>query len=102
MPAKKYDVLDDIHAERIRQDEKWGIQHHLDGTSNDEFSRLLRDAARTACVNADAQGKATWWDILYEEVMEASAEEDWRKLRAELVQVAAVAVAWIEDGDQRQ
>lgn len=37
-------------------------------------------------------GTLTWWHILREEVFEAAAESDPDKLRAELVQVAAVAV----------
>jgi len=45
--------------------------------------------------------QVTWRDILYEEVLEAYVETDWSALRAELVQVAAVAVAWIEHLDRR-
>jgi len=44
---------------------------------------------------------ATWEMILLEEVWEALAETDPVKLRAELIQVAAVAVAWVEDIDSR-
>jgi len=42
-----------------------------------------------------------WCSILTEEFAEAMAETDRAKLRAELVQVAAAAVAWIEDLDSR-
>jgi hypothetical protein len=38
----------------------------------------------------------TWAHILTEEFYEALAEADPEKLREELVQVAAVAVAWVE------
>lgn len=44
---------------------------------------------------------ATWLLIALEEVFEALAESDPAKLRAELVQSAAVHVAWIEAIDRR-
>lgn len=68
-----------ILAERVRQDQKWGEQNHP---------------------------PIEWLAILTEEVGELAKEVNehrWRerpdslaKLRAELVQVAAVAVAWLE------
>jgi NTP pyrophosphatase (non-canonical NTP hydrolase) len=79
-------VLHEVEAERARQDEKWGEQNCHD---------------------------FEWVSILAEEVGEAAAEAneanfhfgknrgDFTKLRAELVQVAAVAVAWIEAIDRR-
>ena len=47
-------------------------------------------------------GNGTWRHILTEEVWEAFAEKDSARLRAELVQVAAAAVNWIEAIDRRQ
>jgi hypothetical protein len=47
------------------------------------------------------EGTTTWKHILREEFLEAMAEEDPEQLREELVQVAAVAVAWIEAIDRR-
>ena len=38
---------------------------------------------------------------MFEEVAEAFAEADVRRLRAELVQCAAVAVKWVEAIDRR-
>lgn len=46
--------------------------------------------------NEGGDGTVTWWQILREEVFEASAEDDTEKLRAELIQVAAVAVKMID------
>jgi malonyl CoA-acyl carrier protein transacylase len=43
----------------------------------------------------------TWEHILTEEHYEAMAEEDPTRLREELIQVAAVAVAWVEAIDRR-
>jgi len=93
-------VLAEIAAERDRQDVKWGQQQHPDGTGNLEQGKAA-ESARDWCKSAFGSGYGTWSDILAEEVAEANAERDPAKLRAELVQVAAVAVAWIEAIDRR-
>lgn len=77
------DIINDIRAERIKQYAKWGDQ-----------SSLL---------------DFIWSTILTEEVGEAAQAvmdnhfegEHAGTLRMELVQVAAVAVAWIEAIDKR-
>lgn len=92
-------VLSEVLAERIRQDGQFGEQNHPDGTSSDPTSRLMAESARALCQFAGSG--VTWRRILDEEFREALAEEDPAKLRAELVQVAAVAVAWIEAIDRR-
>lgn len=92
-------VLSDVQLERENQDRKWGEQNHPDGTDIERatFAQIARDICR-----AKAQaGTLDWADILYEEVAEAFAEVDRIKLRAELIQVAAVAVAWAEAIDRR-
>jgi hypothetical protein len=93
-------VLVEIVKERAAQDAKWGEQNHPDGTNlqNDGW----RTHARTQCQRAAAEGRVTWAPILQEEFVEALAETDPAKLRAELVQVAAVATAWIEAIDRRE
>jgi hypothetical protein len=53
------------------------------------------------CRELNESDEASWLTILLEEVFEAAGEEDISRLRTELVQVAAVAVAWIEDIDSR-
>jgi hypothetical protein len=93
-------VLADISAERIAQDAKWGEQNHPDGTGN-KSQQDYADQARKWCEAAFGSGYGTWADVLAEEVAEANAERDPAKLRAELVQVAAVAAAWIEAIDRR-
>ncbi|MEV0441850.1 hypothetical protein AB0I84_06065 [Streptomyces spectabilis] len=94
-------VLDEIRTERARQDAKFGEQNHPDGTAADFTARAMRDSARVVCESKAARGALTWVDVLDEEYWEARAETDPAKLRAELVQVAAVAVAWIEAIDRR-
>ena len=70
-------ILLQIKEERVRQDEKWGADRHL--------SNFL------------------WLAILTEEVGEVAKEtlENCTGLRDELIQVAAAAVAWLEDIDTR-
>lgn len=93
-------VLQEVLAERIRQDDNWGEQNHRDGTGS--ITQVLEaDKAREGCKAAFARGDGTWMHVLIEEVFEAFAEEDPGKVRAELIQVAAVAVAWIESIDRR-
>jgi len=71
------EVLQSVGDERLRQDLRWGQQNHGDGL---------------------------WLAILTEEVgetAEAMLDLSQTDIRAELVQVAAVAVAWIESIDRR-
>lgn len=93
-------ALTDVLNERVRQQDKWGEQNHEDGTGNLCFVSEA-DFRRARCESAFADGVGTWTDILLEEVWEALAERDPEKLREELVQVAAVAVSWVEALDRR-
>jgi hypothetical protein len=92
-------VLGEVATERARQDAKWGEQNHRDGTGCQYVERAEYERIRTN--NAAADGTLTWRHILAEEVYEAFAEADPARLRAELVQVAAVAIAWAEALDRR-
>lgn len=105
------DVLSEVRAERLRQDEKWGEQNHADGVGDDVH--LLGDVARptygTLCYlqrenvnDAARQGRSRWAGILLEEAFEALSATSVDELRAELVQVAAVAVQWVQAIDRRQ
>lgn len=93
-------VLAEVQAERERQDVKWGQQNHPDGTGNTSQQKDA-DRARRWCQDAFGAGYGTWSYVLAEEVAEANAERDPAKLRAELLQVAAVAVAWVDAIDRR-
>lgn len=96
-------VLGQIADERARQDAKWGEQNHPDGTGQAfiPLASLIRDQARTKCDAEHRAGEGTWEQILAEEFWEAVAEEDPAGLRDELIQVAAVAAAWVEAIDRR-
>lgn len=91
---------EEIDAERQRQLEKWGEQHHPDGTGGIRHIDQA-DRVRAKVDQAAAEGRQLWANILAEEVAEAFAESDPTALRAELIQVAAVCAAWIADIDSR-
>lgn len=102
--VEQADTLQRIAAnvvhERWRQIAKWGVQHHPDGT----HATYEREANQWKSDNdADVElGCLTWMGILAEEFWEAMAETEPDKLRAELIQVAGVALAWCEDIDSRE
>lgn len=107
-------VLDEVHGERRRQDEKWGQQNHPDvygplphawrqryearanGWKDDNAARVMEQNAR----GVPSDRNAAWDGILLEEVYEALAEVDPIARRAELIQVAAVAAAEVEAIDR--
>lgn len=93
------DALADTADERIRQAAKWGVQSWPDGTGPQYIA--MADAAKAHTDAAAERGDVTWLDILMEEVSEAAAETDHAALRTELVQVAAVALSWVEDIDRK-
>lgn len=102
-------VLAEVLAERARQNARFGRQDHPDGTGpeHDNPVRLARtvgeaaDAARQITDRALSRGTVTFAQILTEEAFEALAAANPARLRAELVQVAATAVCWIEALDRR-
>lgn len=94
-------IYTEISAERDRQDAKFGEQNHPDGIDTDETSVMIADQWRDMVNHRLAAGTVSWTDILFEEAHEATVEADPAKLRAEVVQIAAVAVAWLECIDRR-
>jgi hypothetical protein len=111
-------ILAELAAERARQTAKHGDQSHLaNGTSPhtmfrdmpvvqrgaraDHIADWAKARCKAASQNEGGDGSITFEHILTEEWAEAIAESDPRALRAELVQVAAVAVQWIEAIDAR-
>lgn len=115
-------VLDEVAAERERQNAKWGEQNHPNGTGPQatplrgilfdgpvipengckKYALGLSYLAKGSTDAAAAAGAVTFADILLEEVFEALAEEDPAKLRTELIQVAAVATQWVESIDRAE
>lgn len=109
-------VLNEVLRERRRQEEKWGEQNHPSGTGVGHVQQLvdgmkaerekthglatLGEYARNLTDALAKGGGLTYSEILWEEVCEAMEEADSARLRLELVQVAAVAVAWVERLDR--
>lgn len=102
-------VLAEVLDERRRQKAIWGEQNHPDGTgpevqwmsAHDASAKEAREQLRARCQRRFSEGRGTWLDILLEEMAETFAERDPLAIRAELIQVAAVAVAWAEAIDRR-
>lgn len=105
-------ALLEVADERERQNVKWGEQNHPNGTGpaklpmpygSGSWSAAVAAQNLTLLTNCAAQvGQCTWLHILREEVFEAFAEDNAAKLRAELIQVAAVAVQWVEAIDRAE
>jgi malonyl CoA-acyl carrier protein transacylase len=93
-------ILGEVAGERRRQEERFPGQDLPDGTGGVGHG-LYADVIRTGVDEAAADGTLTWWDVLHEEWAEAGAEAAPQPLRAELIQVAAVAVRWVEAIDRR-
>lgn len=119
VPARFTTTLVEIEAEAARSIEKHGEQVHLPmGTGPNTYplatyahvdaeglspwmdavtlAELANDDTKAHSHNEGGDGTVTWWQILREEVLEAASELDAAALRAELVQVAAVAVKMID------
>ena len=94
--TKTVGVLLEIAAERESQDRTWGPQNHPDGTGTYVWELDTQELKARF-----ESGERSWALILGEEVAEAFDEVEVVPLREELVQVAAVAVAWIEALDRR-
>ena len=84
-------VLNDINAERMRQHKLWGIQNHADYKWLAILTEEVGEAAKEA-LEADAERNAGFL---------AQAKQYENNMREELVQVAAVAIAFIEAIDRR-
>lgn len=96
------DLADEVVAERIEQLEKWGRQDHPSFLGETDLRKYASQESYYKQIN-DARVKADklcWDTILLEEVFEALAEPDPSLRRAELIQVAAVALAEVESLDR--
>ena len=67
----------------------------------DDLARWAKARCKAASQNEGGNGTITYEHILTEEWAEALAESDPAALRAELIQLAAVAVQWVETLDRR-
>lgn len=93
----------DVLGERQNQILKWGVQS-LPDIAGDKFEvaasrEFFADLADNYKEDAETRppDDLDWAGVLLEEVYEALAEPDPAKKRAELIQVAAVLLAWERD-----
>jgi len=107
-------VLEEVQLERDRQDKKWGQQNHpcLDQVLlNREGGCTQLRMAQNYSIPSEVMGKqtcdrrfdvgtGTWADIAIEEMCEIVGEFDPVKRREEIIQLAAVCVAWAEKIDR--
>lgn len=92
--------LAEVEAERTRQFDRWGEQSlPLNVTSPQLQEDYLVLMQGYKFLNDAAGGGYDWGTVLLEEVYEALVEETPEGMRRELVQVAAVALAIINDID---
>jgi len=100
-------ALGDIVEERASNVARWGEQNYPSSASLGGPGACLlygiptERAAKETVARATKEGRLTWADVLLEEFAEAVAATDDVARRGELVQVAAVALAWIECIDRR-
>jgi hypothetical protein len=91
-------VLAEVRIERAAQDLKWGEQNHP-FFGDEQWHLLVVDLE--AAARQELERSPTYAAILLEEVCEAMREPNADRLREELIQVAAVAVAAVEALDRR-
>jgi len=101
--------LRDIIGERVKNRARWGVQDHpsVHGVPHGMPNTFIYDipseqTTKNRCHGKARRGTLTWADILLEEFAEAVDAPNEVARHAELVQVAAVALAWIECIDRRR
>lgn len=107
-PPDTSPVLAEVAAERRAQEARWGQQNHPDvfgevHATEIEDAEIRLDYIRSHVDLDHLQGTGDFQGILHEEFLEAYLEAlrgDKAALRTELIQVAAVAVAWVEKLDR--
>lgn len=95
-------ILQEVSAERDRQEAKWGPQDWpICNKAGHSFYKQEAQYRKIACDINAKNGTLDFRQILNEEVAEVYAESDPIRQREELVHVAAVAVQMIEVIDKR-
>lgn len=99
-------LLGKVGQEMQRQQDKWGEQNHPSWLLDDVFMiceehgiELSTDMAKGLCDERLDASVCSWQDILNEEVLEARDEainDNQEALKEELIQIAAVALSWVQ------
>lgn len=105
--VKTIKVLEQVFEERIRQVAKYGHNEDVkDGTGpssqwlqpyTDDPAYIIQEVLRGDYEETEMlTGLPTWLQLVREELAEAAEAGDDERLVAELTQVAALCVSWIE------
>lgn len=103
-------VLEEVFEERKRQVARYGHNDDkADGTGPDvrwmahtdvnldlRTAKEIEAAFRAEYDRNGGDAGATWMHLVREELAESFAEDDPERLEAELLQLAALAVSWVE------
>jgi hypothetical protein len=104
-------VLENVFEERLRQVERYGHNETLEDGTGPMESWIPRSLTVDPYVSAEktelafrkdyeqherVMGAPTWMHLVREEIAEAFMETDPDRLEAELTQVAALCVSWVE------
>ncbi len=100
-------MVDEVALERVAQVSKWGEQSldlwdALDHPNPCVRASYEAELGSVKYLNDYSGGGYDWYSVLMEEVYEAFLEEDPDKQRQEFIQVAAVALAIINDIDRKK
>jgi hypothetical protein len=100
------DVLETVREERRRQFDRYGTNADTeDGTGPETCwlgplnwmpAKQIEQVLRADYLDFEEEQPVTWVHLVREEVAEAFAESDPERLEAELIQVAALCVSWVE------
>lgn len=96
-----------VATERRSQEQKHGVDCFdiPDSTDNPEARLTWETIARNSCDRAFREGRLTMAHVLDEECAEAltaAARGDTQALKGELIQTAAVCLAWLEEIEKRE
>lgn len=105
-------VLEQVFEERLRQVAQYGHNEDLENGTGPNARWLLPASSNPAKVLQEqfreeyeeheaATGKPTWMHLVREELAEAAESDNPERLAEELLQLAALAVSWVEKLENR-
>jgi len=98
------DVLAQVADEAFRQEECWPGQHLPDGLEGIDASsrKAFAEWGKSLVSQAKASDHLAWKHLLDERFFATVSEVEWPEVRLALVQLMALALRWVMDGDTRK
>lgn len=93
-------IINEVLRERRKQEAKWGVQDHPSIVFGTHYNVAREAVAKYVCGERVRQNNLAWTDIAIEELAEAIEAPGEIARRDELIQLAAVVLAWIENIDR--